>query len=37
MKKRSFIAILLGAMSGILFALGTNFWLKREVISNEEK
>lgn len=37
MKKRSFIAILLGAMSGILFALGTNFWLKREMISNEEK
>lgn len=28
MKKRYFIAILVGAMSSILFALGTNFYLK---------
>lgn len=29
MKKRYFIAILVGAMSSILFTLGTNFYLKR--------
>lgn len=29
MKKRYSIAILVGTMSSILFALGTNFYLKR--------
>ncbi len=28
MEKRYFIAILVGTMSSILFALGTNFYLK---------
>ncbi len=37
MKKSSFIVVLLGAISSILFALGTNFLLKREVNINEEK
>ena len=37
MKKRSFIAPLIGAISGLLFTLGTNLGLKREVVSNEEK